>query len=190
MFILCDTSTVLMLLRIAPDMFIDPKYECLTLVEVKNEILRSTKFKNKYAWRLSYKNKLKVIGMTEYDKAEFKLTEQTIDSMLNNYLMNDITGHFFDLSSVDKKIAAYAICEQFNLATEDKSLKQFVHQEFEIEGYGALEVLNHWIRNGVLVIDDRVIDIISEWKILDEPQQTQQSIKEFESITKRKYTGS
>lgn len=43
MFILCDTSSILMLLRIAPEMFTDDRYECGTIREVHDEIIRTTK---------------------------------------------------------------------------------------------------------------------------------------------------
>lgn len=171
-------------------MFNNPEYECITLVEVKNEILQTTKFKDKYDWRTSYKNKLKTVGMTKYNTKDFQLTEKTVATMLNNCVKNNASGHIFDLSSVDRKIASLAVTDQYNIATEDKSLKQFVYQEFEIEGFSALEVLNHWIRAGKLVIDERMIEFISDWKKLEEPEQPLNAIREFETLTKRKYTGS
>lgn len=41
MFILCDTSSILMLLCIAPEMFIDERFECITIREVHDEIVRN-----------------------------------------------------------------------------------------------------------------------------------------------------
>lgn len=38
--ILCDTCTILMLIRIAPDMFIDGRYNCVTINEVRDEIFK------------------------------------------------------------------------------------------------------------------------------------------------------
>jgi hypothetical protein len=50
MVILCDTSSILMLLRIAPDMFTDERYECKAIRDVHDEIVQTTKFKTKYPW--------------------------------------------------------------------------------------------------------------------------------------------
>jgi hypothetical protein len=45
MYILCDTCSVLMLIRIAPDMFRDDRYGCVTIQEVFQELFRTQKFK-------------------------------------------------------------------------------------------------------------------------------------------------
>lgn len=50
MFILCDTSSILLLLRIAPDMFRDERFQCKTILDVHDEIFRTSKFKTKYPW--------------------------------------------------------------------------------------------------------------------------------------------
>lgn len=48
MYILCDTCKVLMLIRIAPDMFRDDGYGCVTIQEVFQELFRTQKFKMQY----------------------------------------------------------------------------------------------------------------------------------------------
>jgi len=83
-----------MLLRIAPEMFIDPQYECLTLPEVKKEILQTTKFKDKYSWRVQFKSKLKTIGMSEYDDQDFKLAKNTINTLMMLVLLTNQQGKF------------------------------------------------------------------------------------------------
>ena len=55
MYILCDTCSVLMLIRIAPDMFCDDRYECVTIQEMIQEMFRTQKFKMRYPWRTKYK---------------------------------------------------------------------------------------------------------------------------------------
>ena len=71
--ILCDTCSVLMLIRIAPDMCMDEGFDCVTVQEVCEEIFRTQRFKTKYAWRSDYKNKirpsrlLKEKGDDDYD---------------------------------------------------------------------------------------------------------------------------
>jgi len=49
--ILCDTSSVLLLIRIAPQMFIDDKFNCFTVREVWEEVFQTQKFRTKYSWR-------------------------------------------------------------------------------------------------------------------------------------------
>ncbi len=63
MYILCDTCSVLMLIRIASDMFLDPKFECVTITDVVKEIFRAQKFKNKYPWRKRYKSSISRLAM-------------------------------------------------------------------------------------------------------------------------------
>ncbi len=60
MFILCDTCSVLMLIRIAPKMFNEKEYECLTVKEVHQEIKRTQKFKEKYQWRIDFLPEIKM----------------------------------------------------------------------------------------------------------------------------------
>lgn len=48
MYVLCDTCSVLMLIRIAPDMFEDSRYGCVTTQEVIRELFRTQRFKEKY----------------------------------------------------------------------------------------------------------------------------------------------
>ena len=64
MILLCDTCSVLMLIRIAPDMFLDDRFECVTIKKVCDEIIQTQKFKTKYPWRIKYKSKLKSLGST------------------------------------------------------------------------------------------------------------------------------
>jgi hypothetical protein len=51
MFVVCDTCSLIMLLRIAPDMFADPRYRCVTIAPVFNEYVRTQRFKHRYPWR-------------------------------------------------------------------------------------------------------------------------------------------
>ena len=43
MYILCDTCSVLMLIRVAPDMFCDDRYGCVTIKDVFRELFRTQK---------------------------------------------------------------------------------------------------------------------------------------------------
>ena len=68
MFILCDTSSILILLQIAPDMFTDNRYECKTIRVVHDEIVRTTKFKTKYPWTREMKPKIKTVVLNKEQK--------------------------------------------------------------------------------------------------------------------------
>jgi hypothetical protein len=57
--ILYDTSAILMLLRIVPDMFIDERFECVTLRCIHDELVQTTKFRTKYPWIRDFKKSLK-----------------------------------------------------------------------------------------------------------------------------------
>jgi len=62
--ILCDTSSILMLIRIAPEMFLNESYDCYTIKEVWEEMFQTTKFKNKYPWRVNFKKNIKILPST------------------------------------------------------------------------------------------------------------------------------
>ena len=57
-----------MLIRIAPDMFCDERYGCVTMQEVIKELFRTQKFKAKYPWRTRYKSKIKALGASKVKK--------------------------------------------------------------------------------------------------------------------------
>ena len=67
MYILCDTCSVLMLIRVAPDMFCDERYACVTIQEVIRELFRTQKLKAKYPWRKEVKNTIKVMGASKLE---------------------------------------------------------------------------------------------------------------------------
>ncbi len=130
MYILCDTCSVLMLIRIAPDMFCDNRYECKTMQEVVRELLRTQKFKAKYPWRTRYKSKIKALGSSEVRKGDFDLNLDAVKNIVAIGTKNKKTGHYFNLSFVDQMIAACTIAHNFKLTTVDDDLADFVEQEF------------------------------------------------------------
>jgi len=44
--ILCDTCSILMLIRIAPNMFIDKGFECVTIPDARKELFQTNKERN------------------------------------------------------------------------------------------------------------------------------------------------
>ena len=109
MHILCDTCSVLMLLRIAPDMFLDERYECVIIQEIIQEIFRTQKFKTQYPWRTRYKSKIKALGKSALETSDFSIHMQAIQNLVTTGKINERTKRFFNLSYVDQKIAAFSI---------------------------------------------------------------------------------
>lgn len=70
MIILCDTSSVVMLLRIVPGMFQDKRYGCVTIKEVYNELFAMQKFKSRYPWRTDYRDKIGPLSTSQIDREE------------------------------------------------------------------------------------------------------------------------
>ncbi|KPA09987.1 hypothetical protein MHK_009813 [Candidatus Magnetomorum sp. HK-1] len=64
MYILCDTCSVLMLIRINPEMFTRECFNCATTTEVQKELSRTQKFKTKYPWRNKYKKYIKPLKIS------------------------------------------------------------------------------------------------------------------------------
>lgn len=181
--ILCDTCTVLMLIRIAPDMFIDTKYECLTINEVHGEIFQTTKFKYKYPWRADYK--LKIVSNTSVLKKDenFNIVLDVIKNKISAGTINRLTGRYFDLSYVDRLVAAYAVNYDLSISTSDNDLINFLKQEFEIRNMCSLEIINTWLKAEILIWNDEHHKLIREWIVDEEPEQPRNAKKEFERIT-------
>ena len=119
MYILCDTCSVLMLIRIAPDMFCDERYECVTIQEIIQEIFRIQKCKIRYPWRTKYKSKIKTLKKSKVESGDFNLSLEAIRDIIETDKINERTKKFFNLSYVDQKIAACSIAHGFKLTTVD-----------------------------------------------------------------------
>ena len=128
MYILCDTCSVLMLIRIAPDMFRDDRYGCVTIQEVFQELFRTQKFKTKYPWRTKYKSKIKAVIKSKVETDDFNLYLEAIRNIIETGKINERTKKFFSLSYVDQQIAACSIAHGFKLTTVDDDLNDFVIQ--------------------------------------------------------------
>jgi hypothetical protein len=77
-----------MLLKIAPQMFIEKKYQCATITDIHNEIVRTAKFKTKYPWVKGMLGNLKTVSLDAEEKKKealyFDLTKSKIyDGTIN-----------------------------------------------------------------------------------------------------------
>ncbi|MEA3360820.1 MAG: hypothetical protein U9R17_15630 [Thermodesulfobacteriota bacterium] len=178
-----------MLIRIAPDMFCDERYECVTIQEMIQEIFRTQKFKTRYPWRTKYKSKIKALEKSKVESADFKLYLEAIQNIIVTSKINERTKSFFSLSYVDQKIAACSIAHGFKLTTVDDDLNDFVTQEFAGETISPLEIVNDWIIKGLTKWNDDHQSIIEDWDKCNEHPQPEKEVKRFEKLTGFKYCG-
>ena len=176
-----------MLIRIVPKMFEDPKYKCTTVVNVKNELYRTAKFNKKFPWRKAYKANIKTVGMLELEGEMYKENYELVKNILDAGIINQNTMEEIDLSGVDKVIAAYAVTNQYEITTGDKNLAAFLEQEFELNNIKPLEIINQWIKEGLLNIDENIMGYLQGWINDDEPVQPKNAMREFEKITGKTY---
>jgi hypothetical protein len=192
MVILCDTSSILMLLRIAPEMFTDHRYECKTIREVHDEIVQTTKFKTKYPWTREIRDRIRPTVLTESQKRTEKLYHETIRSLNYAGIMNENTGKNFDLSRVDMKVISHCIALGCSITSGDNDLKEFISQEFEEYDNGSfspLEIIIQWMEKRLIKWDQEKQKVIDDWKELREHPQPAKAKKRFFELTGNKYTG-
>jgi hypothetical protein len=187
--ILCDTCSVLMLIRIAPDMFVDERFDCVTVQEVCEEIFRTQRFKTKYPWRTDYKDKIRPANHLKNKGNDFELSFEAINQLLDAGGMSYKTGKAFGLSFVDKKIAAYVTAYGLEISSTDNSLMDFIEQEFDKKNRSPLAILNDWIEKGLVQWNEKTRRIIEDWDKNGEPIQPIKDKKDFLKLTGTKYKG-
>ena len=190
--ILCDTCSILMLLRIAPQMFLDDTYQCCTIAEVRNEIFQTQKFKNKYPWREKFKDKIKPFAFSADEKRRYDAFLSTIDVVLDNHIENENNGKPFDLSPVDRKVIATALACGHKISSTDNALLDFAEQQFpdDFQGYILpLGVVNLWLSKKLISWNNELEQFLSDWKAQNEPPQMREDKSMFYKLTHRKYIG-
>lgn len=194
MYILCDTCSILMLLRIAPDMFNNKEYKCLTLLDVRKEMFQKQTFKNKYPWRSKFKSNVSCIPNSELNNnQDFINLKKAMNLLITRGVVNEETGRLFDLSRVDIKILACAISYGHKVASGDNGLKQFAHQEFSDQYKGdisPLGIINMWLRKGIIAWNDEKQTYLTEWALLNEDPQPLLQRRQFKRLTGYAYPGS
>jgi len=190
MILLCDTCSVLMLIRIAPDMFIDDRFECVTIRKVCDEIIQTQKFKTKYPWYRKYKAKIIPLGATIEDTPSVQTIYKIIHNMIEtSEVVNTKTGRLFDLSYTDKKIAACAKALNYAVSTAEYDLTDFLIQQFDLKVLKPLTIINYWLRKGLIKWDDEKQAVLEDWLVCNETPQDKRQIREFTKLTKQKYPG-
>ncbi len=186
MHILCDTCSVLMLLRIAPDMFADTRYRCVTIRHVWDEIKQTQKFKSKYPWRTEYVKHVRSLSKSDAEPSDYQRIHRTV-RITEQAQRNKRTGKAYGLSRRDVEIAACAVANQFSVCSTDVNLVDFLLQQYEISNMSPLQLVNDWLEMGLFEWTDFRQGILTEWIACNEPPQPRHEIRRFEEIAKRTY---
>jgi len=178
-----------MLLRIAPEMFIDERYECITINDVRNEFFGTQKFKTKYHWRAQFKSKIQTLGTSLFETKKFNDYFSVIENMIAILTFKYDKNRDYGLSPVDKRIAACVLANNFKISTTDIDLMDFLFNEFDIQNTSPLKLINLWLKKGLITWTDYHQAIIEDWYLCNEAPQPKEDILEFEKITNYKYVG-
>ncbi|MBD3241514.1 MAG: hypothetical protein GF331_13070 [Chitinivibrionales bacterium] len=193
MFILCDTSSILMLLRIAPDMFTDERYGCKTIREVHDEIVRTTKFKSKYPWTRGMRPRVRPLVLGEQQKHREAVFFDAIRALNLQGTVNKKTERFFDLSHEDMRLISHALALGYKISSGDRELKEFARQEFAADFRGSIspfEIINQWLESGIISWDEEKQRYLSAWADDREHPQPLNAKKHFKALSGSDYSGS
>ena len=192
MFILCDTSSILMLLRIAPNMFTDQRYGCKTIRQVHDEIIRTTKFKTKYPWTRQMRSKVKPVVLSKDQIQVEAMYFEVVRTLNYQGTVNRKTGRLIDLSREDMRLISHALALECKITSGDRDLVQFARHEFKGELRGnvsPLEIVNHWLESGVIQWGDEKQLYLSAWAEDHEHPQPPEAKKRFMELSGYRYTG-
>lgn len=181
-----------MLLRIVPQMFEDERFECITIREVYDELTQTTKFKTKYPWAGSMRNKLKSLPTGKTGISEVKDYHEAIKALSENGTIDQKTDRLFDLSRVDMRVMACALALGHRVTSGDGGLVRFLEQEFPDEFKGnitPLGLINNWLEKKLITWDDEKQKQMAEWNDNEEHAQPKSEISRFNKLTGRRYPG-
>lgn len=191
MYIVADTCTILMLLRIEPNMLKDTRFECVTTQDVRNEILQTPKFKDSHPWRSEYRDKIQVIPEgTVRNSSNYRIIEDAI--VRNSRLAITKDGGKYNLSKEDRSvivlsqllsnIAGFENITDIAISTTDGLLKEFAENEYEVLNIEPLDIISNWLEDKLLCWDDDKTDILRNWA-LNEPQPSLKAKRRFKGLS-------
>ncbi len=186
MHILCDTCSILMLLRIAPNMFTDERYRCATVRQVWEEFTQTQKFKTKYPWRKEYAKHIRSTPVNKITTPEYDLTLRAA-RLTEQTQRNSRTGRAFGLSRCDIEIAACAITLGYLISSTDANLVDFLKQQYDVKNVLPLQLVNDWLENELLEWTESRQGVLIDWIACGEPRQSRREIKRFEKLTGKRY---
>ena len=193
MIVVADTCSLLMLLRLNPEMLTDPKFECCTTQEVRDEILQTARFAEKYPWRVGFRDRIKVVPLgrvksaPNYNDALLAVKAQLehVNPAEGSYNLSREDRSVIVLAQILSELSVFDINDPDDVAlsTTDSRLKDFAENRFEIENLEPLAVLNYWLDKGLLSYDSPTYDpILQEWAD-QEPAPSVAEKKRFRKLT-------
>ena len=186
MYILCDTCSILMLLRIAPEMFTDKRYECVTIRQVWEEVRQTQKFKSKYPWRKAYARHIQSLPKSTVETADYQFTLRAV-RVTEQSQRNSRTGKAYGLSRRDTEIAACAITHSHAVSSTDANLVDFLAQQYDIPNVPPLQLVNDWLEKGLFEWTEFRQSVLTDWIACNEPPQPPAEIKRFEKLAGSRY---
>ena len=186
MVVVCDTCALIMLLRIAPEMFEDVRYGCITIHNVWEEFTRNARIGREYPWRSEMKSHVRSIPQGDLETETFRRLLQAVQGLERNS-RNQRTGELFNLSPTDKRLAATCLDRELDLCTAEYNLDDFMRQEFDRENVPPLQLVNAWIGRDLITWNDERQSVIEDWITQHERPQPQAEIRRFEKLTGGKY---
>ena len=200
MIIVADTCSLLMLLRLNPEMLVDPKFGCCTTQEVRDEIFRTARFAKKYPWRSDFRDKVRavfrgmVIRASGYDDAVFAVKTQLtqIDPDEGPYNLSPEDCSVVILAQILPELPGFTVDDPDDVAlsTTDRRLRDFAETRFEIENIEPLMILNSWINSGIWSYDDQIHGpVLREWAD-QEPAPSVAAKRYFRKLTGYTFPGS
>ena len=97
------------------------------------------------------------------------------------------------MSYADRRVLACALANKYKITTGDGDLIQFGEQEFSgtfKDNITPLEIINSWLKKGLIEWDDTKHEYLAEWDTLNEHKQPKKAMGVFQRLTKRFYRGS
>jgi hypothetical protein len=188
--ILYDTSAILMLLRITPTMFSDPRFECVTIRSIYEEITQTPKFRTKYPWLREMRSKIKSLPTSISDTDNVKLHYETITALNWSGDINPKTSRPFDLSKEDRMVVACAVANEYAISSGDTGLCDFAFHHFKLHILSPLDVINSWIKKKLIVWNDEKQAFLKDWALQNEKPQPDKAKSLFKALTGYKYLGS
>lgn len=193
MVVLTDTCSVIMLLRIAPEMFSDERFGCVTIQAVHDEIKRTAKFSIKYPWRSEFLPKIEAIPPGMLSKAPNHLENQKAVKVTHNTQRTQ-DGKSYGLSQVDREVVTAALTlsdltpeREVKISSTDRNLVKFASEQFELENLEPLALINQWLRDGLIEWDENRNNLLYAWLSDEEPHPSARAIREFERLTGKKF---
>lgn len=186
MHVLCDTCSVIMLLRIAPEMLVDGRFDCVTLNVVCRELRKQPRFKTKYPWLAGLLQKVRGLPQTQVETDEYRRTFAVIRAV-REATINSRTGRHFSLSHADMEVAAAVVTHKFDISTVEHDLEDFLAQEFDMLNVHPLALVSEWLENGFIGWGDARQRVLDDWLVQNERRPSQPDVQRFEKAAKCKY---